>query len=281
MNGHFDVVHFFIEQRCDPNIYDSAGRSVLHSAIEVNHYEIAKTLLSRGATLFPNGKYEKKRDNQSDTNDEIYLSKAQVKCTKKDPILSCKSMDDKMLLLLLNHINIDEYTTEDSLNDADHDIILERINRIINAYLKYQSLALFDILTEINLDPDDSTYFYCRVIDAKLDNLVLLMLDKKLPFNSTSELAEALIKLNNPSILNTFLDSGLRLTKENNPKVFKEVISLFIQHQCSNLVNILIEREIIAGDCTDIYYELLASRYVPFQIAQQLLDKVIPFPQQT
>lgn len=69
------------------------------------------------------------------------------------------------------------------------------------------------------------------------------MLDNKLPFNSTSELAKALIKLNNPSILNKFVDSGLQLTKENNPKVFKEVISLLIQHQC-NLVNILIEREI-------------------------------------
>ncbi|OHS95840.1 hypothetical protein TRFO_37992 [Tritrichomonas foetus] len=49
--GHIDVVNYFLEQKCDVNIYTSLGATPLIEAVSQNHTELVKFLLQHGARI--------------------------------------------------------------------------------------------------------------------------------------------------------------------------------------------------------------------------------------
>ena len=195
-NGHLDVVRFFVEQGCDPNLYDSDGYSVLYAAVKAQHVDIVEYLLSKGAHVFVDGRYRKK-DSKLWLG-YAYSPRSYPSFFSIDPIQSIRILDEKMLLLLVNNIDIEKYVMDVSIEPLE------------NYLVKLKSLKLLEILLEHNLITGDCTELYGRLLYCKNKQLVLPLLDHKLSFDpDSSYLQMAIVNNSDRSLLNKFLDLGV------------------------------------------------------------------------
>lgn len=257
LNGHLDVVRFFIEQGCDPNVYDSTGQSILYSSLKGQHYDITKYLLSRGATVFPDGRYEKNTNTQSLTEQQTSKSKHKY----LDPILFISTRNEEMLLMLLNRINIEEYLNDDSSSDPHCSSPDIRKRSLRNSLISFESPELIDFGIECKILDGDCTDIYNTLFSMEnCLHLISSALDKGLSFDpNSSDLANDVVKYSDFSLFMKFLDSGLQLSPSAMPHLMTEAI---LAYQL-DIVKYFLESKLILpnNDPTDLFHE---DSFAPF-----------------
>ncbi|OHT17264.1 hypothetical protein TRFO_41174 [Tritrichomonas foetus] len=181
--GHTDVVNYFLENKCDPNLYTASGETPLLAAIEGKHTETVKLLLSKGALIqSPNQKLP-----------TVHYA--------------CVHSNAEIVELLLSRPDFDRNSKEIKSED------------LIRSAVENNSLEILKVLSNYGFRAWKSVGKKNSVIEQAIRNknfeMAKFLIEKGVPCNPTNNgtLLRAIVLSGYVSMLKLMIEKGLNMSK--------------------------------------------------------------------